>query len=178
MKDRITINDLKNSIRNIPDFPIKGIMFKDITTALKDPKMLKFIVDNFYEHYKDKNITKVAGIEARGFIFGSVLAYRLNAGFVPVRKSGKLPSEKFSVSYELEYGTNTIEIHSDALFSDDNVLIHDDLLATGGTVKAAAELVTKFNVKSISFCFLCELTFLNGRESIKTNNEIFSLVKF
>jgi adenine phosphoribosyltransferase len=174
----MTLEDVAKSIRDVPDFPIKGILFKDITTAIKDKEVFNFVVDQLYDYYKDKGITKVVGIESRGFIFGSVLAYRLNAGFVPIRKPGKLPAETYSKSYSLEYGENTINIHKDSLKSDDKVLLHDDLLATGGSSLAALELIELFNMKSIYVNFFVELSFLAGRRKLSDKYDIFSLIKF
>jgi adenine phosphoribosyltransferase len=174
----ITLDDVAKSIRDVQDFPIKGILFKDITTAIKDKEIFNFVVDQLYDYYKDKGITKVVGIESRGFIFGSALAYRLNAGFVPVRKPGKLPADIYSKSYSLEYGENTINIHKDALSIDDKVLLHDDLLATGGSSLAALELIEIFNVKSIYVNFFVELSFLAGRRKLSDKYDIYSLIKF
>lgn len=156
--------NLKTFIREVPDFPRKGINFIDITTMLKNPDAFGFVVDNIFNKFKDKNITKVVSLESRGFIIGGAVAYRLNAGFVPVRKSGKLPAETFSKQYELEYGTDLIEIHKDALDENDVVLIHDDLLATGGTAMAAIELVKELKVKQIYLSFICNLGFLKTRK--------------
>ena len=176
--DLIDLDLVKNSIRNIPDFPKKGINFKDVSTSFKEPKILKFIVGEIHDHYKTSGITKVVGIESRGFILGGALANELQAGFIPIRKPGKLPAKTFSQSYELEYGFDTIEIHADALNPDDVVLIHDDLLATGGTVNAAIQLVRKFGVKDIFINFFVELDFLNGRERISVGIPVWSLVHF
>lgn len=178
MKKVISIEDVKKSMRDVPDFPKPGILFKDITTALKSTEIYNFIIDELYNYYKDKGITKIVGIESRGFIFGSALAYKLNAGFIPIRKPGKLPADVYSKSYSLEYGTDSIEIHKDALSSDDVVLLHDDLLATGGTISAAIDLIQLFNVENIYVNFVCELSFLNGREKINPNFETYSLVHF
>ncbi|VAW19194.1 Adenine phosphoribosyltransferase [hydrothermal vent metagenome] len=156
--------NLKTFIREVPDFPRKGINFIDITTMLKNPDAFGFVVDSIFNKFKDKNITKVVSLESRGFIIGGAVAYRLNAGFVPVRKSGKLPAETFSKQYELEYGTDLIEIHKDALDENDVVLIHDDLLATGGTAMAAIELVKELKVKQIYLSFICNLGFLKTRK--------------
>jgi adenine phosphoribosyltransferase len=153
--------DLKKYIREVPDFPQKGINFKDITTLLKDNQAYKYVVDNIVNNFKDRKITKVVSLESRGFIVGGALAYLLDAGFVPIRKSGKLPSKTVSISYELEYGSDLIQIHEDALNSEDIVLVHDDLLATGGTAIAALHLVRKLNVKEIYFSFICDLAFIN-----------------
>jgi len=169
--------DLKKYIRDVPDFPKKGIIFKDITTLLKKPEPFKYAVDTIVNKYKDQDIDKVVSVEARGYIFGGVLAYSLNCGFVPVRKSGKLPSETLGMDYTLEYGTNTIEIHKDALKPGEKVLIFDDLLATGGTVQATCQLVEKLGAQVISCVFLIDLTFLKGAEKLK-NYEVFSLIKY
>jgi len=157
--------DLKKIIREIPDFPQKGINFKDITTMLKDAKAFVYVVDSITGNFIDKGITKVVSLESRGFIIGGALAYHLKAGFVPIRKSGRLPSKTISMAYDLEYGTDKIEIHEDALTPDDVVLIHDDLLATGGTAMAALHLVQKLNVNKIYFSFICDLSFI--RSSMK-----------
>ena len=178
MSAKVTLNDVINSIRNVPDFPKKGIMFKDITTALNKAEIFNFIVDEIYNYYKDKNITKVVGIESRGFIIGSALANKLNAGFVPIRKPGKLPAETYSKSYSLEYGTDCLEIHKDALSEDDVVLLHDDVLATGGSANAAIGLINLFKVKDIKINFLIELTSLNGINTLLQKNELYSLIKF
>lgn len=174
----MTTDDVKQAIRDVPDFPKPGIMFKDLTTAFKDKDVFEFMCDEIYNFYRDKHITKVAGIEARGFILGSALAYRLNAGFVPLRKAGKLPAATSSVTYELEYGSDTIEIHKDAITSNDIVLIHDDLLATGGTARAAYDLISSFNVKEIYINFIVELAFLNGIKRFDNPEKVFSLTKF
>lgn len=155
---------LIKSIRNIPDFPIPGVQFKDVTTLFKDAECIRELSDILYDMYKDKGITKVVGIESRGFIMGPIIATRLGAGFVPIRKPGKLPCEVIEESYDKEYGTDIIQIHKDALSENDVVLLHDDLLATGGTMEAAYKLVKKFNPKDIYVNFLIELTDLNGRE--------------
>ena len=173
-----TIEDVKKSIRNIPNFPKDGIQFKDVSTSFKRSEILKFILMEISNVYKDTGITKVVGIESRGFILGAMLANELNSGFVPARKPGKLPSDTFSTTYELEYGFDTLEIHQDAIDSKDVVLIHDDLLATGGTVNAAVELVKKFNVDSIYINFFIELDFLAGRDRIENKIPIFSLIHF
>ena len=155
---------LLKSIRMIPDYPKPGILFYDVTTLFKDPEALHAATDILYEMYKDKGITKVAGIESRGFILGSILAERLGAGFVMVRKPGKLPAETIEISYEKEYGTDTIQIHKDAIGPDDVVLLHDDLLATGGTMRAACKMVGTMHPKKVYVNFLIELKALNGRE--------------
>lgn len=166
---------LKN-LRNIPDFPIPGIQFKDVTSLFKSPECLHEMSDALYELYKDKGITKVVGIESRGFVMGAALALRLNAGFVPVRKPGKLPAETISETYEKEYGQDTIEIHKDAIDENDIVLIHDDILATGGTMLAACNLVKKLNPKSIMINFIIELEGLKGREIFPADAEIECLL--
>jgi adenine phosphoribosyltransferase len=169
--------DLKNTIRDVPDFPKKGIVFKDITTLLKNPEALTYAAEELYKLAKNKKITKVAGIESRGFILGGILAQNLNAGFVPIRKPGKLPAETIYESYSLEYGTDSIEIHKDAIGPDDIVLLHDDLLATGGTMEAAVKLIEKLGGKVEQISFLIELNFLNGREKLK-NYDVHSLIQY
>ena len=170
--------ELKQAIRNIPDFPKKGIQFKDITTLIKDPLLLKKAVDHIASLYRSKGITKVVGIESRGFILGASLAYKLGAGFVPVRKPGKLPAKVYANKYELEYGTDMVEIHTDALDKNDVVLLHDDLLATGGTTKAVLELIEKFSVKKCFVNYLVELDFLEGRKKFGDNYNVYSVVHF
>lgn len=169
--------EFKDLIRSVPDFPKKGINFKDITTLLKDPSGFKMALEKFHNLAQNKEITKVVGIESRGFVFGGALAEKLGAGFVPVRKPGKLPAEKISESYVLEYGTDEIEIHKDAIQPGDKVLIHDDLLATGGTMQAACKLVEKLGARIVQVSFLIELTFLNGREKLK-GYDIQSLIQY
>ncbi|MCW0481466.1 adenine phosphoribosyltransferase [Gaoshiqia sediminis] len=171
--------NLKKFIREIPDYPTKGISFKDITTLLKDKNAFQVVVDEISNYFKEKQITKVVSLESRGFIVGGAVAYCLHAGFVPARKKGKLPVETIHESYELEYGTDTIEMHLDALNEDDVVLIHDDLLATGGTALAALKLVRQMNVKQIYFSFICDLKFIeNGNKEILSNYEMHSLVEY
>ncbi|MBN1820791.1 MAG: adenine phosphoribosyltransferase [Prolixibacteraceae bacterium] len=153
--------DLKKYLREVPDYPKPGINFIDITTLLKKPEALIYTVNNICEFAKYKNITKIVSLESRGFIIGGAVAYKINAGFVPIRKKGKLPAETVAEKYELEYGTDTIEMHSDALSEDDVVMIHDDLLATGGTALAALNLVKKMNVKKIYLSFIIDLAFLD-----------------
>jgi adenine phosphoribosyltransferase len=174
----ITLEEVSKSIRNIPDFPKEGIQFKDVSTAFKDKKIFKFIVEEIGSLYKNHGITKVVGIESRGFILGSALAVELHAGFIPIRKPGKLPAETFNQSYDLEYGSDSLEIHTDALENDDVVLIHDDLLATGGTVNAAIDLVRRFGVTKIYVNFFVELDFLNGKERIDRGVPVWSLIHF
>ena len=174
-------NDLervKSVVRNVPDFPVPGIQFKDLTTAFKDPEAMQIMANALTDLYRDKGITRVVGIEARGFIGGAILATALNAGFVPLRKPGKLPAEVIRKSYSKEYGTDTIEIHKDAITADDVVIIHDDLLATGGTMLAAYELVKSMNPKKIYINFICELTDLHGRDVFPDDVEITSLFAF
>lgn len=173
-----TLYTLKNAIRNISDFPVKGIQFKDITTLIKDPVLFNYAISTICQYYKDKGITKVVGIESRGFITGGAIACGLKAGFVPIRKPGKLPSKTFSVSYTLEYGTDKQEIHCDALEKDDIVLLHDDLLATGGTTNAALSLISKFEIDKVYLNYMVELDFLKGREKIGSKFDIFTLVHF
>lgn len=166
---------LKN-LRNIPDFPIPGIQFKDVTSLFKNPECLKELDNALYEMYKDCGITKIVGIESRGFVMGAALAVKLNAGFVPIRKPGKLPAETISESYSKEYGTDTIEIHKDAIDENDVVLIHDDLLATGGTMLAAYNLVKKLNPKKVMINFIIELEDLKGREIFPEDADVRSLL--
>jgi len=170
--------NLKNLIRNIPDFPVKGIQFKDITTLLEDAQALHETAMILTDHYKDCGITKVIGIESRGFILGSILAYNLNAGFVPIRKPGKLPAETIEEVYEKEYGFDKVQIHKNTLTDSDVVLMHDDLLATGGTSTAACNLVRKIGVKKIYLNFLVELEDLKGRNKIPEDIELMTLLKF
>jgi len=158
---------LKSTIRSIPNFPKKGIVFRDITTLLKDPKALRLVIDLFYEEYRDKSISKVVSVESRGFIFGAALAYKLQAGFLPIRKKGKLPADTVQQQYALEYGIDSMEIHTDAIQPGDRIIVHDDLLATGGTIEAACKLVERLEGEIVGLSFLIELSFLNGRERIK-----------
>jgi adenine phosphoribosyltransferase len=174
----MNIEKLTKAVRNVPDFPIPGIQFKDVTTLFKEPEILKELSDGLYGIYKDKGITKVVGIESRGFIMGPLLAARLEAGFVPVRKPGKLPAATFEESYDKEYGVDTIQIHQDALSSDDVVLLHDDLLATGGTMLAAVKLIEKFSPKKIYVNFLIELEGLKGRELFDESIDVTSIIKY
>ena len=167
---------VKKIIRDIPDFPKEGIIFKDITTVLKDSEGLKRTIDYLTEQYKDKNIDYVAGIESRGFIFGTPLAYNLGAGFVVVRKPGKLPAEVESITYELEYGTDTLEIHKDAIETGKRVLIIDDLLATGGTACAACDLVQQIGGDVVGIAFVIEIDGLGGRARLPQDIEIISMV--
>ena len=171
------MEDLKKLIREVPDFPKPGILFYDITTLLKDPIGLHRAVDALANHYVGRKIDAVVGIEARGFIFAPMVAYRLNAGFVPVRKPNKLPAETASASYSLEYGKDSLEVHRDAISQGQEVLIIDDLLATGGTAAAVARLVTSLGGKVAGIGFLVELEFLKGRGKLG-NYEIHSVVKY
>lgn len=170
---------LLRNLRNVPDFPIPGIQFKDVSTLFKNPKCLKILVNELHEIYKGKGITKVVGIESRGFVIGAALALRLGAGLVMCRKPGKLPAETLKESYMKEYGKDTIEIHKDAICENDVVLIHDDLLATGGSMKAAYNLVQQFHPKKTYINFIIELTGegLNGREVFDPSTEITTLLK-
>ena len=170
---------LLDNLRCIPDFPKKGINFRDVTTLYKDPECMQLMMNELYELYKDKGITKIVGIESRGFVMASALAVKLGAGVVLCRKEGKLPAKVVKESYAKEYGTDTIEIHEDAITSDDVVLMHDDLLATGGTMKAACDLVKKFNPKKIMVNFIIEITDegLHGRDVFDKNTEITTLIR-
>ncbi len=167
---------LIKSIREIPDFPIPGILFYDVTTLFKNPDALQELSDILYETYKDKGITKVIGIESRGFIMGAMLAARLSAGFVPIRKPGKLPAETIEESYTKEYGTDTIQMHRDAIDENDVVLLHDDLLATGGTMLAACNLVKQLNPKKVMVNFIIELKELKGKSLFSEDIEVESVL--
>jgi len=169
--------ELTKYIRTVPDFPKKGIMFKDITTLLKDAEAVEIALKQLHSYAKDLGVTKVVGIEARGFIFGALLAEKLNAGFIPIRKPGKLPAETESTTYALEYGTDTIEIHKDAIKLGEKVLLHDDLLATGGTAQAAANLIEKLGGEVVQISFIIELNYLKGREKLKKYN-IKTLIEY
>ncbi len=169
---------IKRHIRDVQDFPSPGILFKDLTTAFKDPRALHVIGWDLSQLYRDKGVTKVVGIESRGFIGGSILAFELGAGFVPVRKPGKLPADTIKMSYAKEYGTDTIEMHRDAITEDDIVVIHDDVLATGGTMAAAYNLVKSMNPKKIYISFIIELSALGGRNVLPADVEVSSLIKY
>ncbi len=169
--------NLKDKIRTVPNWPIEGVMFRDITTLLLEPEAFREACDLLYERYKDMEIDKVVAIDARGFIFGAVLAYKLNVGFVPVRKEGKLPYKTISESYTLEYGENVVEVHKDAIEKNERVLVVDDLMATGGTISAATKLVEKLEGEIVECVFLVELPDLKGREKIK-NYKVFTLTEF
>lgn len=164
-------------IRNVTDFPIPGVQFKDITTLLRDGPAFKQVIDAIAERFRDERVDIVAGIESRGFIFSAPVAYQLGAGLVPIRKPGKLPAETIEVAYALEYGTNTLQMHADAFPAGSRVLLVDDLLATGGTIAAAAELVTQVGGEIVGLAFVIELLFLNGREQLGTH-PVFSLVQY
>lgn len=169
--------NLEKLIRDVPNFPKEGIIFKDITTLLKDSAGLNETINALYELAKGKGITKVAGIESRGFILGGALAQKLNAGFVPIRKPKKLPAETISATYELEYGTDKIEIHKDAIVPGDKVLLHDDLLATGGTMEAAVKLIEQLGGEVIQISFIIELDFLKGKEKL-AGYDVHSLIHY
>lgn len=169
--------NFESYIRNVPDFPVQGIQFKDITTLLKEPEVFSTAVDHLYAPFRSHELSKIVGIESRGFIFGAALAYKLNIGFVPVRKPGKLPAETISEEYLLEYGKDSVEIHLDAISRNDRVLIVDDLLATGGTAAATCRLVERLGGKIVGLSFLIELTDLKGREKLK-EYEVQSLIRY
>lgn len=169
--------DLKSKIRDIPDFPKEGILFRDITTLLKDTEAFQKVIDKFSMFYEDESIQKVVGIESRGFIFGAPLAYTLGAGFVPVRKPGKLPHDIFEASYELEYGQDTLAVHQDAIAPGERVLVVDDLLATGGTMSATLDLLAQMGAEVVSVAFLVELVALRGRDKL-AGHQVVSLVSY
>ena len=173
-----TIDDVKSKIRDIKDFPKEGIIFRDITTALKDAETLRVIVDYLCEQFKDEKIDYIAGIESRGFILGMPMAYKMGIGFVPVRKPNKLPAATYSQEYSLEYGTDKIEIHQDAFPQGANVLVVDDLLATGGTAEAACKLVKKAGANLVGTAFLIELTALKGREKLVDSPKNVSMLQY
>lgn len=174
----MTLEDIKQAIRDVYDFPTKGIIFRDLTTMIKNGEALHMVSKELAEIFAEKGVTKVVGVESRGFITGAVLAYELGAGFVPARKPGKLPSVTIKKSYAKEYGVDTIEMHSDAIDENDIVVIHDDLLATGGTMNAVYELVKSMNPKKIYINFVVELTDLEGRRNLPADVEITSLLKY
>ncbi len=171
------MESLKASIRSIPDWPIDGVIFRDLTTLMLDPQVFKETCDLFYNRYKNQNIDKIVGIDARGFVFGAVLAYHLNVGFVPVRKKGKLPYKTIRESYTLEYGKNTVEMHTDAISQGERVVIADDLIATGGTIAAAVKLVERLGGDIVECAFVVELPDLKGRDLIK-GQKVYSMVTF
>ncbi len=168
---------IKEKIRTVPNWPIEGVMFRDITTLIQDPEGLREACDTLYDRYKDMKIDKVVGIDARGFIFGAVLAYKLNIGFIPVRKKGKLPYKTIEAAYTLEYGDNVVEMHEDAIEKGEKIIIVDDLIATGGTIAAAVKLVEELGGDILELAFIIELPDLNGREKIEGYN-IFTLTEF
>ena len=172
------MEELKKKIREIPDYPKPGILFYDVSTLFKDPEGLRAAIDLFIDRYRGKGVQKVLGIESRGFILGPTIAYALDAGFIPVRKPGKLPAETLSESYELEYGSDTIEIHKDAVEPGEKVLIVDDLIATGGTAAAAVRLAHQLQADIVECAFLVELEFLNGRDRLPEGTEIFSALRY
>lgn len=174
----MSIEKVKDKIRAVKDFPKEGIVFRDITTALKEPEILKIMIDYLCEQFKDTKIDYIAGIESRGFIFGMPMAYKLNAGFIPVRKPNKLPAKTISEEYSLEYGTDKIEIHADAIEEGANVLIVDDLLATGGTADAACKLVKKAGGNLVGIAFLIELEGLKGRDKFDNDLKVVSMLKY
>lgn len=169
--------DLKQTIRSIPDWPIKGVIFRDLTTLMQDPDAFAASCDILYERYKGMNIDKIVGIDARGFVFGAVLAYKLKVGFVPVRKKGKLPSKTISETYSLEYGTDTLEIHEDAVQKGEKVVVVDDLIATGGTVGATVKLLHKLGAQVVECAFIVELPDLKGRQRIP-DCKVYSIAEF
>ncbi len=168
---------IKSKVRSIPDWPIEGVIFRDITTLLQDPKAHREVCAIFYDRYANQQIDKIVGIDARGFLFGSVLAYKLDIGFVPIRKKGKLPYKTISESYSLEYGEETVEIHEDALNKNERVAIVDDLMATGGTIAAAVNLVEKLGGDIIECAFVVELPDLNGKSKLN-GQKVFSIIEF
>jgi len=170
---------IKSRIRTVPHYPKQGIQFRDITTLLKDPVGFKVTIDDLVRRYKDEKIDKIAGIESRGFILGAPLAYALGKGFVPIRKKGKLPAETIGHDYELEYGTDRIEIHTDAISKGEKVLLVDDLIATGGTAEAACKLIDKMGGKIVECCFVIDLPDIGGRARLeKLGQKVFSLCEF
>lgn len=175
--DDMDIELIRRKIRDVPDFPKKGIIFKDITPILQDPRALGITSRLLMQPFLGQHVDLIAGIESRGFIFGTRLATDLNAGFIPVRKPNKLPADKISVEYDLEYGTDQLEMHSDAVRKGDRVVIHDDLMATGGSARAASELITSLGGVVIGYSFLLELTFLNGKTKLETGIPVHSLLK-
>lgn len=169
--------DIKEKIRTVPHWPIEGVMFRDITTLLQDGKAFRHVCDELYDRYKDKKIDVIVGIESRGFIFGSVLAYKLGIGFVPIRKPGKLPAKTISAEFEKEYGKDKMEVHEDAISKGDRVLLIDDLIATGGTVEAATRLIEKLGGEIIECAFVIDLPDLKGKEKVK-QYKIFTMCEF
>lgn|SRR5574344_484969 len=178
MTTTLSIEEVKNKIRAVKDFPKQGIIFRDITTGIKDAQAMKAMVDYMCDQYNDCKIDYIAGIESRGFIFGMPMAYKMNCGFIPIRKPNKLPAKTIKESYELEYGTDSIEIHADAIEKGANVLVVDDLLATGGTAKAACNLVKKAGGNLVGVAFLIELNELNGREKLDNCGKVISMLQY
>lgn len=178
MTTTLSLEDLKSKIRAVKDFPKEGIVFRDITTGLKDAQALQFMIDYLCEQYKDEKIDYIAGIESRGFILGTPMAYKLNCGFIPVRKPNKLPAKTIKEDYDLEYGSNSIEIHADAIEQGANVLVVDDLLATGGTARAACNLVRKIGGNLVGAAFLIELRDLKGIDKLNDCGKIVSMLKY
>lgn len=176
--DQATQDTLQAAVRDIQDFPKPGIIFKDITPILADPKLFRMAIECMVAPYRDQGITKVIGIDARGFIFASAAAIELNAGFIPVRKKGKLPWATHSICYTLEYGESEVEIHKDALHHGEKVLLLDDLLATGGTAAASQALIEALGGELVGTCFLIELAFLNGREKLKPDSDIHAVITY
>lgn len=172
------LEELKSLIRDVPDFPTKGIIFRDLTTMIKNPEALHLMGEELKALYENKGVTKIVGIESRGFIGGSIMAFELGAGFVPARKPGKLPSVTIKKAFAKEYGVDTIELHRDAIGPEDVVVLHDDLLATGGTMAACYDLVKSMNPKKIYINFIVELTALDGRKNLPKDCEITSLLKY
>ncbi len=179
MLEKDKFDYVREHVRTVPDFPKKGIMFLDITTATKDAKAMEYMIEFLYEKFKNENVDYIAGVESRGFIFGAALAYKLNAGFIPIRKPNKLPAETIKESYSLEYGTDTIEMHADALKPGDRVVVIDDLLATGGTAVAACKLVKRVGAEVVASAFIIELDPLKGRERIETEGiKVISMLNY
>ena len=178
--NQVNLDIIRDSIRDIPNWPEPGVMFRDISTLLQDPKAFRLVVDMLVERYRDKGISVVAGLDARGFIFGPIVAYELGIGFVPIRKKGKLPYTTVSKSYTLEYGDiNTVEMHIDAVHKGDNVLVIDDLIATGGTMLAACSLITELGAKVAECAVVSDLLYLNGSNLIKEQNfAVFSILEY
>ena len=174
----LSVEDVKEKIRAVPNFPKEGIIFRDITTGIKDAQTMQFMIDYLCDQYKDERIDYIAGIESRGFIFGMPMAYRMNCGFIPIRKPNKLPAKTISESYALEYGTDTIEIHADAIEPGASVLVVDDLLATGGTAKAACSLVKKAGGNLVGAAFLIELNDLEGRKKLNDCGKVISMLQY
>ena len=174
----LALSSLRNAIRDVPDFPQPGIIFKDITPVLADPKLMKMAIEGMAEVVEDKRVDKIVGIDARGFIFGSMLAHQLGTGFVPARKKGKLPWKTRGLDYALEYGTASLEIHEDAISPGEHILLADDLLATGGTAGAALELIKQSGANIVASVFFIELDFLKGRERVTSYAPVHSLLKY